>query len=304
MHYHRSFIKVQAGEGVPFVIVQPSYEDARGALEMQSITTATGSTISLLSDQTFNALMMVDFFNPVYSWRRGVLMRYVPETTSWCPKNQSYDLEAKFIKLVQESRYTKDPESPESQFLQLLHQGAEQHKQRISKYFSIVAKRLGTVEGLKDYLSLAESRRRVFRPVPLDEFGYTLPYALKFDSPRARDYLEMTEMGTTRQMNQRGIEFLWTWINTLWDVDPHLIPLWDVNSRKIPVSYPDTVHTGEFHQLEHPERLENYKHLHKLVGGARERKKNGFRCPFAVGAIKVVRDLVCIHPSVSVIVSC
>lgn len=275
-HRHKLFIKVQDGEGVPFVIAQPSYEDARGALEMQSITTDTGSAISLLSQQTFNALMMLDIWNPVYSWRRGVLMRYVPKKTSWCATNQVYDLEEIFIKSIRESTYAGHPGSPESEFLKLLHENTAEHKRRISAYFAIVAECLGTVKGLKDYLFLAESRRRVFRPLPLDEFGYTLPYSLKFDSFAGRDIFEMTEEGTTQPMDPRGIKFLYSWINTLWDVDPNLIP------KRSP---DDEVWDGGYHTLQDGELLE-YEILQNLRGDRRERKKSGLGCPFAIQPIK------------------
>ncbi|KAH8147163.1 uncharacterized protein LAJ45_08641 [Morchella importuna] len=62
-HEQLSFVAVKRGEGLPFVALQPSYEDAQGAQKMQSIS----STVSLLSEATFNALMMVDICNPIYS---------------------------------------------------------------------------------------------------------------------------------------------------------------------------------------------------------------------------------------------
>jgi hypothetical protein len=69
---------------------------------MQVLDTARPPT-SLLSLNVFNALMMVDYWNPVYSWRMGVLMQYVPETTTFNPTTRTYDLETEFIENVKRS---------------------------------------------------------------------------------------------------------------------------------------------------------------------------------------------------------
>lgn len=273
-HYVTDFVKVQAGEGVPFVILQPSYEDARGALEMQTIATNTTTTISLLSDQTFNAIMMLDIWNPVYSWRRAVLMWYVPKQTTWSDKTNTYDLEATFIKNVQDSEPAKDPHSPESVFLQLLGQGVDQHRQRISAYLSIVSSRLGTVDGLRDYLSLAESRRRVYRPVPLDEFGYTLPYALSWPAGgNAGSILEMTELGTTQEMPDRGKKFLVHWINTLWGDNPRLIPNTAVGTKD-----------KAWNPSTDMKQLLDDPILVKLICGRKRDRKPSSRCPMHKGS--------------------
>ncbi|KAJ9643598.1 hypothetical protein H2199_004277 [Coniosporium tulheliwenetii] len=126
------FVQLAAGEGEcgTFIILQPSYEDAQGVLVMQTIKMKAGKTLSsVLSAKAFNALMMVDFWNPIYSWRRAVLMQYVPETASFDPESNRYDLEDVFIANVKKSGfYTRgDRESPEFQFISLLEVGLEQH---------------------------------------------------------------------------------------------------------------------------------------------------------------------------------
>ena len=77
------------------------------------------------------------------------------------------------------------------------------------------------IASISDYMKLAESRRRIYRPLPLDEFGATLPYArnLGQDLPM----YEMTEEGTIQKMPDEGIQFLCRWIGSLAGYDPHLL---------------------------------------------------------------------------------
>ncbi|EON69558.1 hypothetical protein W97_08818, partial [Coniosporium apollinis CBS 100218] len=116
---------------------------------------------SVLSARAFNALMMVDFWNPIYSWRRAVLMQYVPGTASFDPESSRYDLEDAFITNVKKSGlYTQgDRESLEIQFISLLEVELEQHQKRIQAYLNHARDRLKTSEGLLGCLTLAESRR-------------------------------------------------------------------------------------------------------------------------------------------------
>ena len=77
-----NFLVTQKGEDIfRFTTLQASLEDAVGISKMQRIPTGAGQeTISLLRPHTLRALLLLDFGNPIYSWRRGVLMQYVPET--------------------------------------------------------------------------------------------------------------------------------------------------------------------------------------------------------------------------------
>ena len=61
------------GEGVPFTISQSAIEDSYFAAVMQKIK-AGKATVHFFSESTVNALCMVDFRKPIYSWRRGGLM--------------------------------------------------------------------------------------------------------------------------------------------------------------------------------------------------------------------------------------
>jgi len=237
--HQKLFVEVQEGESddVMFTILQPSYEDAQGVLVMQNIKSNPGKPpTSLLSPKVFNALMMVDLWNPVYSWRRGALMQYVPESTVYNEDTCKYDLEDQFIANVKESKFFKeqDQESPEYQFISLLDAELKDHQKKIQSYLENVQTRLKTVEGLSDYLRLAESRRRIYRPLPLDEFALTLPYALKFGLDLDARY-EMTESGEIQNMPRRGVQFFHAWTGTQDDgslagYDPQIIPQPDAST--------------------------------------------------------------------------
>ena len=213
------FVVATEGEGnVPFTILQSSIEDSYGAAMVQKLK-AGSQTVQLFSESTVNALFMVDFWNPIYSWRRGRLMQYVPTSTTF--NGTTYDLESTFIKNVESSSYFKDPSSPEYIFIQLLEASVTTHQKRINAYIKKVCDQLKGYNGLLDYMKLAESRRRIYRPLPLDEFGATLPYARNLGQDLSM--YEMTEEGTIQKMPDEGIQFLCDWIGSLAGYDPHLL---------------------------------------------------------------------------------
>lgn len=90
-------------------------------LTIQNITRlGDDATLGLIPEKAFRALMMVDFWNPVYSWRRGVLMQYLPQKTNYDGEKQ-YDLESSFTAAIRKSHYVNaaNKDSPESNFLEL-----------------------------------------------------------------------------------------------------------------------------------------------------------------------------------------
>ena len=95
------------------------------------------------------------------------------------------------------------------------------HQNRIKAYIGNVSKRLKSYNGLLDYMKLTESRRRIYRPLPPDKFGVTLPYAREL-GPELPMY-EMTEAGTIQPMPDEGMAFLKSWIGGLAGYDPHLL---------------------------------------------------------------------------------
>ena len=157
-------------------------------------------------------------------------MQYLPEQTSYDPASKSYDLEKQLIANVENSHYFKsgDTMSPEHQFISLLEVKLEDMRSRIKKYFGNVVTRLKTLDGMIDYLTLAESRRRIFRPVPLNEFGLTLPYAVNYGHEQEARF-EMTENGEIQPMAARGLRFFYKLTGTqdkgsLAGFDPSIIP--------------------------------------------------------------------------------
>ena len=217
--------------GIPFTILQSSIEDRFGAAMLQTLK-AGKQSLQLFSESTVNAILMVDFWNPIYSWRRGRLMQYVPTATALT--GNAYDLEAKFIAAVKASDEFKDQSSPEYSFVQLLNVSTNNLQTRIQAYLNNVSKRLKKYDGLLDYMKLAETRRRIYRPLPLDEFGFTLPYARNLDSNTP--WYEMTEQGTIQPIPQEGVAFLCAWIGNLAGFDPRILSA--NNSKKENVVHP------------------------------------------------------------------
>ncbi|KAJ4320190.1 hypothetical protein N0V84_005975 [Fusarium piperis] len=233
-----NFMKLlENSEGLsPFNFLHSSYEDAAGVIQMQGLNGLDDSVIGLFSTRTFNAIMMVDFWNPIYSWKRGILMQYVPLETKF--DGQQYDLDACFVDKVKNSPYAKLQDTPEYEFLQLLDTKLETHQESIRAYFKAVKARMkkDPVAALEDYLTLAESRRRIYRPLPLDEFGPTMPFALKYPDVNVPMYLEMAPDGTLRKIPSRGQAFLTKWTSSLSGVDPQILPSAEAAPSKAPVA--------------------------------------------------------------------
>ena len=165
-------------------------------------------------------------------------MQYVPQQTSW--SGSAYDLETRFIQNVTESSYAKGgiTDSPEYQFIELLKVDLSTHQKTISSYFGAIMVYLKgpdtRAQAIVDYLTLAESRRRIYRPLPLDEFGSSMPYALSipFDSP----IMEMRLDGRIQPIPERGVEFLQKWTSSLSSVNPELIPTAAETSGPVAIS--------------------------------------------------------------------
>ena len=106
-------MNAQSGEGnAPWTCLATSYEDTTGVLKM--LTTHPGPV--LLSQKFLQCVFMVDFCNPIYSWRRGVLMQYCPETTS--PGTGGlYDIESNFVASIAASPNATVSGQPENDFL-------------------------------------------------------------------------------------------------------------------------------------------------------------------------------------------
>jgi hypothetical protein len=192
----------------------------------------------LFSENTFNALQMVDFWNPIYSWRRLKLMQYIPveaklvDTPTTDPVTgediYTYDLENNFITAIRQRMDGKgnledlQDEWPEAEFLCNLEKPLIEHQIRIYNYTGSVANNLGDSKWILEYLKLAESRRRMFRPMPMNFFGSNIPYclAMTVDHP----WLEMTEEGKVQDIPKQGADILRKWLGSLAGNDPNIIP--------------------------------------------------------------------------------
>lgn len=142
-----NFVVTQHGEGTfKFITLQASIEDTIGLNRILNIPTDAGKKVSLLTEEAWRALLLLDFWNPIYSWRRGVLMAYVPKTTATTKNSEGlvFDLEAKFKAAVQKSSYASTKGSPEQTFLELYAQfqsagdgGKAIFDDRVTKYCEV-----------------------------------------------------------------------------------------------------------------------------------------------------------------------
>ncbi|KAI8297632.1 hypothetical protein K4K61_012572 [Colletotrichum sp. SAR11_59] len=237
-----NFAVQQWGEGDnPWVILQSSVDDAHGVWTAQKMFLGDdkkSARCQLFSEKTFNALQMVDFWNPVYSWRRLKLMQYIPvkaellDTPVTDPTTgddvYSYDLEKSFIEAIKKRMDGKgdleklQDEWPEAEFLCNLDKPLIEHQIRIFDYTTQVKNNLKVATCIQEYLKLAESRRRMFRPMPMNFFGSNIPYCLAM--PINNPWLEMTEQASIRQIPQQGVRVLEGWLGSLAGSDPNVIP--------------------------------------------------------------------------------
>ncbi|MFF2041755.1 hypothetical protein ACFVVX_15075 [Kitasatospora sp. NPDC058170] len=118
--------------------------------------------------------LMVDFTNPIFSTDRARLMAYVP--TGPAPAAGLAEEIARAITKAAdalpatspEARFAADWALPDADWPQTF-------AGRIDAYLGEVSARIGTSSGFEDYLRLAESRRRDFKTMRLNEFELTLP---------------------------------------------------------------------------------------------------------------------------------
>lgn len=123
-------------------------------------------------------------------------MRYVPSTATYdatASKEDKYALGEDLVAAVEQGieNYGRDKASPEAEFISLARNPKiiKDAKAQIQMYVANINRHLDTADGVLDYLRVAETRRRTFRPHPrsqkpahaLAEFSLTLPYARNMD---------------------------------------------------------------------------------------------------------------------------
>ncbi|KAF9459692.1 hypothetical protein BDZ94DRAFT_1002093 [Collybia nuda] len=204
-------LAVQGCEGpFAFPVIEPGIEDIRaiGAL-LEHATTAT-----LIPAKAIVSLLMVDFYNPLYSARRMSLMKHVPDSAQFDVNTKTYNVIEQFTANVRASPGASDPASPEYEVLQLLDTPDDQYvakfTERVNSYLKRVASRFATNEitrqaAIDEYMLFAEGRRRLYKGFEdskpdgagLDEFRLTLPIAMQ---PDPFILTNMTETGEIQVM--------------------------------------------------------------------------------------------------------
>jgi len=191
----------------PFPIIEPGYEDH------QAITTLVLNKPYLLPPKAIAAMLMVEFFNPVYCARRESLMKYVPETASLNATTNTYDVVDQLIANLLASLASQIHGTPEMELLSLLEtpDGSWEvtFTDHVNAYAEKTAARIATKQGVEDYMALAEGRRQMFQGreedkpgTGLNEFDLTLPTALAHVP-----WTKMTEEGDVVDMGSDAREY-------------------------------------------------------------------------------------------------
>ncbi|WP_426570259.1 hypothetical protein [Streptomyces canus] len=119
-------------------------------------------------------VLMVDFPNPVFSSARSRLMQYVPTTPT-----KAVELCEKVAEAILAAARTLPADSPEGRFAAHWQVPDDAWRsvfgQRVDAYLREVSRQIQTESGFDGYVRLAESRRRQFRLMRLNEFELTLP---------------------------------------------------------------------------------------------------------------------------------
>jgi hypothetical protein len=134
----------------------------------------------VLSVQFASALLMCDFSNPIDSGRRAALLNHVPTAT--VDAIGANGLQARMLQSIEAAAAAKGAGSDEAEIVRFmgLSEGQWQAdaEQRITGLINAVIARAATLEGVSDYLRLADWRRRSFRRNrDLSEFDLSLPFS-------------------------------------------------------------------------------------------------------------------------------
>ncbi|MBT2421891.1 hypothetical protein J7F01_14785 [Streptomyces sp. ISL-22] len=149
-----------------FVVPEAAHEDNEVVRQM--------IRKGLISARFAACVLMVDFPNPVFSPARSHLMRYVPTTPT-----KTAALCDKIAQAITDAAADLPTDSPEGRFAAHWQVPDDTWRtvfgQRVAAYLRKITERIGTESGFDDYVRLAESRRRQFRVMKLNEFDLTLP---------------------------------------------------------------------------------------------------------------------------------
>ncbi|GIG59910.1 hypothetical protein Lfu02_42820 [Longispora fulva] len=149
-----------------FVVPEAAYEDLDVVSQLIDTEVLTARFVA--------CALMVDFTNPVFSPDRAHLMRYVPRV-----RTPVAGLSERIAGAIVAGAAGKPASSPEAVFAANWAVPERDWRTvfgaRTDAYLGKVSARITTPTGFEDYTRLAESRRRDFRRMKLNEFALTLP---------------------------------------------------------------------------------------------------------------------------------
>jgi hypothetical protein len=152
-----------------FVVPEVSFEDIDVMNQMVNAGILTAHFVA--------SILMVDFPNPVFSLARAKLLQYMPSAATLQPA--AGGLSRQIAEVISSAAQGQSADSPEAEFKANWELGESDWKNifasKIESYMTAVSKRISSVEGFDDYVRLAESRRREFKTMRLNEFSLTLP---------------------------------------------------------------------------------------------------------------------------------
>lgn len=144
-----------------FVIPERAFEDT----EVLKQAVARG----VISKRLAATLLMVDFPNPVFSPKRARLLSHIPSQLGVGSDNSETIAQA-IIGAAGEN----DGGSPEGEFAQRWSLGEDRWEtsfvRELEAYYEAVETLAASQQGFNDWVRLAESRRSIFRDLPLFEF--------------------------------------------------------------------------------------------------------------------------------------
>jgi hypothetical protein len=170
-----------------FVVPEAAFEDIEVVNQMVRRNMITAHFAA--------SVLMVDFPNPVYSPARAALLTYVPTVAVLDPAGGG--VSQQIADAIAQAADGLPADSPEAQFMDNWRLSDSDWRNifaaRIQRYLGAVNDRVSTTEGFDDYVRLAESRRREFKRMRLNEFALTLPVTnIAPDAP----LLQMNQDGT------------------------------------------------------------------------------------------------------------
>lgn len=172
-----------------FVVPEAAHEDNEVVRQMVRK--------GLISAKFAACVLMVDFPNPVFSPARSHLAQYVPTMPT-----KTVELCDKVAQAISDAARTLPADSPEGRFDAHWRVPDDAWRtvfgQRVDAYLRKVTEQIRTESGFDDYVRLAESRRRQFRLMKLNEFELTLPVT---NIPPGAPALAMREDATVAELS-------------------------------------------------------------------------------------------------------